>query len=124
VSTPPILALAPLRASFDLFDRVGMEALMARSVRLTAYLEWLLDRQGIGPLITPREADQRGAMLTLRTSRDASAIERELGDRGAVVDARGKDLLRIAPAPLYTSYADLEAFVGVLADVVGAPAAH
>ena len=79
VSTPPILALAPLRASLELFDRAGMDALTARSVRLTAYLEWLLQRSGIGPVITPRDADQRGAMLTLRTKTDAREVEAEAG---------------------------------------------
>jgi kynureninase len=122
VSTPPILALAPLRASLELFEKHGMEALATRSTRLTAYLEWLLDRRGIGPVITPRDADERGAMLTLRTKTDAHEVETALAARGAVVDARGNDLLRIAPAPLYTSYADLEAFVDLLAEVVGATA--
>jgi kynureninase len=123
VSTPPILALAPLRASLELFETVGMEALAARSARLTAYLEWLLDRRGIAPVITPRSADERGAMLTLRTKTDAHEVETALAARGAVVDARGADLVRIAPAPLYTSYAELEAFVELLAEVVGARAA-
>ena len=123
VSTPPILALAPLRASLELFDRVGMDALAARSARLTAYFEWLLQRSGIGPIITPRDAGRRGAMLTLRTKADARQVEAALAARGAVVDARGTDLLRIAPAPLYTTYADLEAFVALLAEVLGWPAA-
>jgi kynureninase len=120
VSTPPIVSLAPLRASLGLFEGVGIGALAARSTRLTAFLEWLLDRRGIGPLITPREAGERGAMLTLRTAIDAGDVEAALAKRGVVVDARGADLLRIAPAPLYTSYAEVEAFVGHLAEVVGA----
>jgi kynureninase len=123
VSTPPILALAPLRASLELFEKHGVAELAARSARLTAYLEWLLDRRGIGPVITPRSADERGAMLTLRTKTDAHEVETALAARGAVVDARGADLLRITPAPLYTTYAELERFVGLLAEVVGSPEA-
>ena len=44
LSNPPILALAPVLLSLEMFDRVGMPALRERSVRLTAYLEGLLDR--------------------------------------------------------------------------------
>ena len=43
VSNPPILAMAPVRVSLELFDRVGMAALRARSLRLTGFLERLLD---------------------------------------------------------------------------------
>ena len=48
VSTPPMLAFAPLRASLEQFDRVGLDALRARSLRLTGYLEELLDEVAHG----------------------------------------------------------------------------
>ena len=43
MSNPPILAMAPVRVSLELFDRIGMEALRSRSVRLTGFLERMLD---------------------------------------------------------------------------------
>src|SRR5262249_54566169 len=56
VSTPPILAMAPLRASLELFDEAGMPALRAKSEWLTGYLEFLLDRLPAGrvQVVTPR----------------------------------------------------------------------
>ena len=51
ISNPPILAMAPLRTSFAIFDEAGgMEALRAKSVRLTGYFEFLLDQIAIGAL--------------------------------------------------------------------------
>jgi len=52
LSNPPILQLAALRASMELFDRAGMPALRRKGDRLTGYLEWLLRRRGV-PVLTP-----------------------------------------------------------------------
>ena len=48
ISNPPILAMAPVRVSLELFDRVGLAALRARSLRLTGFLEHLLDPSPAG----------------------------------------------------------------------------
>src|SRR5262249_46325017 len=70
VPTPPILSLAPLRASLDLFDEAGTGALREKSERLTGYLEWLLDQlpPGTVEILTPRDSAQRGCQLSLRVS--------------------------------------------------------
>ena len=42
ISNPPILAMAPLRTSFAIFDEAGgMEPLREKSERLTGYLHFL-----------------------------------------------------------------------------------
>ena len=83
VSNPPILAMAPVRVSLDLFAEVGMDALRARSVRLTGFLERLLDvvaaRRKV-ELITPREPDRRGAQLSVMVD-DAAAVTAALFER-------------------------------------------
>ncbi len=116
LSNPPILGLAPLRASLDLFDRVGMDALRARSLRLTGYLETLIREQlgGVLQIVTPREPDRRGAQLSLRVvggRERGRALFEHLGATGVVGDWREPDVIRISPAPLYNSHADILRFV-------------
>jgi kynureninase len=113
LSNPPILPLAALRASMDLFDEAGMPALRRKGDRLTGYLEWLLRRHG-AEVLTPKE---RGSMLTVRFGQ--GGIMRELAKRGAVVDLRPPDIVRITPAPLYNSFEDVQrlcALIGELQD--------
>ena len=106
VSNPPILSMAPLRASLDLFDRAGIAALRARSERLTGYLEHLLHRGGGGGLeiIPPREPTARGCQLSFRLPGRARAVYDGLRARGVVGDLREPDVIRVAPAPLFNTF--------------------
>jgi kynureninase len=111
VSNGPILGMAPLAASLAQFDAAGLDALCARSARLTAYLEWLVDTRlgGLVEIITPRQADARGAQLSLRAcgGREAGrALFERLAASGVVCDWREPDVVRVAPAPLYNSFED------------------
>ena len=121
LSNPPILGLAPLRASLELFDRAGMPALREKSLRLTGYLEALI-REQLGDVLqiaTPREPGRRGAQLSLRviggrgmTGRSAGrALFEFLGSQGVIGDWREPDVIRISPAPLYNTHADVLRFV-------------
>ncbi len=119
-SNPPILAIAPLRASLALFERTGMPALRARSERLTGYLEALIDATLADTLhvITPREPARRGAQLSLRVLQGRGRRGRDAGrslfdflvSRGVLGDWREPDVIRISPAPLYNTYADVLRF--------------
>ncbi|HSP80248.1 MAG TPA: kynureninase [Myxococcaceae bacterium] len=116
LSNPPILQLAALRASMELFDRVGMEALRQKRERLTGFLEFLLERlpPGFVRSITPREPSQRGTQLSLRFSKEPRKLLEKLGAAGVVCDFREPDIIRAAPAPLYCSFLDVYRFVEVL----------
>lgn len=121
VSNPPILAAAPLLASLELFDRAGMDALRAKSIRLTGYLELLLQARLSADvsILTPAGIEARGCQLSLRIERPANEARR-LHDRltrsGFICDWREPDIVRIAPAPLYNSYADVWDFVQALCE--------
>lgn len=117
LSNPPILALAPLRVSLDIFDRAGMEALRAKSLRLTAYMEFLVDRLCAGRvrIVTPRDPARRGCQLSLAVLGSAVDVERRLRSAGILVDTREPNIVRAAPVPLYNSYEDVYRFATALA---------
>lgn len=113
VSNPPVVALAALRASMDMFDEIGMERLRARSMELTGYLESQLDQQaGRGfSIITPRDPERRGAQLSIRVTGSAQRVCEHLRAGGVICDWRGPDILRVAPAPLYNTTEDIDRLV-------------
>lgn len=120
LSNPPILGLAPLRASLDQFARAGMAALRAKSEQLTGYLETLIDARlaDVLQVLTPREPERRGAQLSLRVVGGRGLAGREAGRslfehlvrQGVLGDWREPDVIRISPAPLYNTHADVLRF--------------
>jgi kynureninase len=106
LSTPPVLALAPLAASLQLFDEIGFAVLRERSVRLTAMLEARLDAIAGVELLTPRNAAQRGCQLSVRVDEARHLAGRLRAEHGVICDFREPDVLRFAPVPLTTSYDD------------------
>jgi len=117
ISNPPILALAPLRASLALFDEAGIEALRRKSVALTAYLQgWIehaTDRRI--EILTPDEPAARGCQVSLRALGRPRQLADALHRAGVVGDFREPDVVRIAPVPLYNSFHDIWRFGRVLA---------
>jgi kynureninase len=107
ISNPPIFSMGPVRTSLEIFDKVGMPALRERSLRLTGYLEALLDElMPALPIVTPREPERRGCQLSLRVPAAAAVADRLRDEHGVIADAREPDILRLAPVPLYSSYHD------------------
>jgi len=119
LSNPPILALAPLRVSLDIFRRAGNARLRAKSEALTGYLEWLIRDQlsDVLDIVTPRDPRRRGCQLSLRV-RGPRDTGRSLFDHlhaaGIVVDWREPDVIRAAPTPLYNRFVDCLRLVGAI----------
>ena len=118
LSNPPILQMAALRASMDLFDAVGMTALRRKSERLTGLMDQLVRGMPGVEVITPADPAQRGAQLSLRIPRDARRLVQRLAAAGVSCDFRAPDIIRAAPAPFYTRFADVVRFAEVLQDHV------
>jgi kynureninase len=112
LSNPPILSLAPLLASLDLFDEAGMKALRAKSEKLTGYLERLLiERCGDKvAILTPPEPAERGCQLSIRLQ-DGKRIHERLIASGVTCDWREPDVIRLAPVPLYNRFVEVFDFV-------------
>ena len=113
LSNPPILALAPLRASMEIFAEAGMERLRVKSGSLTSYLEFLLRENKSTKLsiITPCEPERRGAQLSIRLPEEGREICDKLAGQGVFGDWREPDTFRVAAVPLYNSYRDVFRFV-------------
>lgn len=121
ISNPPIFSMGPVRTSLDMFDRVGMTALRERSVRLTGYLEGLIDTMTTArplKIVTPREPTRRGAQLSVRAAGAEELARRLRQDRGVVADVRQPDIIRFAPVPLYSTFHDCWRVADGLADLV------
>jgi kynureninase len=109
--------------SLEMFDESGMQALRAKSVRLTGYLESLLDEVSAArpaEVITPRDPDQRGAQLSVRISdRDVGPVTGRLRQEfGVYADARRPDVIRLAPTPMYNTFHDCWRAATALAEVL------
>nr|MBA4139341.1 kynureninase [Segetibacter sp.] len=118
ISTAQILNMVSLKASLELFDEAGMENLQAKSVQLTAWLEFLLHQlTNINfEIITPAEPEARGAQLSLYFKKQGREIHDKMIEKGIIVDYREPGVIRVAPAPMYCSYEDVYRFYEILRD--------
>ena len=110
LSNPPILALAPVLASLDVFENAGMEALRAKSVKQTQFLKFLLDDGFTGQIDSITPMDARGCQLSLvitDSALDARGVFKSLEELHVTGDWREPNVIRVAPVPLYNSYEDI-----------------
>ena len=110
--------MAALRASLEIFEEAGMAALKEKSRKLTGYLETLIDDIGDEriSIITPRDPDQRGCQLSIRVKNADKSLYERIVERGVYADWREPDVIRVAPVPLYNSFADVWKFAEILKD--------
>jgi len=121
VSNPPILAMAPLRASLAIFDEAGgMEPLRKKSIKLTSYLQFLLESEPNGhskqryTAITPRSGSERGCQLSILAHQHPKELFNKLESSGVICDFREPNVIRVAPTPLYNTFHEVWRFVEIL----------
>ncbi|MEW4924343.1 kynureninase [Algibacter sp. 2305UL17-15] len=109
LSNPPILSMAAIKASLDLFDEVGFKKLTEKSKKLTGYFEFLLKQLGNDTIkiITPSNPDERGCQLSIQVKNADKSLHTKLTEAGVISDWREPDVIRCAPVPLYNSFEDV-----------------
>ena len=126
LSNPSALDCAAVVSSLQIFNEAGMDAIRAKSLKLTGYLESLLDGLVNADggkdfeIITPRRPEERGAQLSIKL-RDGllDSVLEYLDERGVIVDERKPNVIRVAPAPLYNTFGEVWEFVRVFGEVLG-----
>lgn len=116
LSNPPILSMAAIKASLDLFNEVGMEALREKSIQLTGYLEYLINELNNPDIevITPKDPNQRGCQLSIRVKNTDKTLHEKLTEMHVITDWREPDVIRCAPVPFYNSFEDVYRMVKIL----------
>lgn len=122
LSNAPILAMAALRASLDIFAEAGgMELLRAKTERQIEFFDRRL-AETLGDRvenITPKPLAERGCQFALRVANDdGRRVFEELEKARVLCDWRYPDVIRVAAVPLYNSFEDIDRFVDILDGIV------
>jgi len=125
VSSPGIFGAAAMAGALEVVDEAGIERIREKSLRMTAYLMYLIDEllceepYQFG-VLTPSESRRRGGHVALTRDEHALTVKEALERRGVVADFRPPNVIRFAPSPLYNSYHDIWEVVRHLREVVDA----
>lgn len=119
ISNAPVLALAPYLASLQMFDEVGMDALIEKRNKIVAYLEFILHEidkevESSFEIITPSNQEERGTQLSVFLHGEGKELFSYLMKNGVIPDWREPNVIRLAPAPFYCSYEDMYEFGQIL----------
>lgn len=121
LSNAQIMPMALHRAALDIFSEAGMDALRDKSVKLTGYLEYLLNNiiqehnKPLFQIITPHHPEERGCQLSLQFRIKGKELFQYLTEKGIIADWREPDVIRVAPVPLYNSFKDVFVFASHVA---------
>jgi kynureninase len=118
ISNPPILSMAPLRASLAIFEEAGgMDPLRAKSIKLTGYLQFLLDNLGSNrfSVITPPQPNEHGCQLSIQALEHPRELFANLEAADVRCDFREPNVIRAAPTPLYNTFHEVWQFAKILA---------
>jgi kynureninase len=120
LSNPPILSMAAIKASLDMFSEVGMVALREKSMKLTGYFEFLLNELNNTSIkiITPTNPSERGCQLSIQVKNADKSLHKKLIDAHIITDWREPDVIRCAPVPLYNSFEDVYRMVEKLKEIL------
>jgi kynureninase len=119
LSTPSILLYACHLAALREVEEAGWENILAKQEKMKAYLWFLLQdlgSTGAVKLLTPEK--ERGCQVSLFMLRDGKRIYDTLMAQGIIVDWREPNVIRLAPVPLYNTFADIHRFYASIKQIL------
>ncbi|MGB3181528.1 MAG: kynureninase [Cyclobacteriaceae bacterium] len=106
-----ILSSAAVKASLHIFNEAGMDKLREKSLRLTAFMEYILeDIRKDHPtfrIITPSDPAKRGCQLSVHFQSGSKEVFNSITENSIIADYRNPDVIRLAPVPLYNTFMDV-----------------
>lgn len=120
LSNAPVLAMAVHKASLDIFMDAGIDRLREKSVKLTAYLEFVVNAVSNASsntsfeIITPSNPKERGAQLSILAHGKGKELFDFLTKEGVIADWREPNVIRVAPVPMYNNFEDCYRFAEIL----------
>ena len=120
LSNPPILSMAAIKASLDMFNEVGMTALREKSIKLTGYFEFLINELNNDKIkiITPSNPEERGCQLSIQVKNADKKLHQKLTNAHIITDWREPNVIRCAPVPLYNTFRDVYLMVEKLKEIL------
>lgn len=118
VGTPPVLQLAALEASLDIWDQADIYDVRAQSIALTdRFIAGIETACPTLTLASPRDGRQRGSQASFHHP-EGYAIMQACIAQGVIGDFRAPNILRFGFTPLYTSEQDVDAAIKILAGIM------
>ncbi len=118
LSNVNVIATAAHLASLEIFDKVGISALREKSLKLTGYMEFLINQLSgddqVFEIITPSNPEERGCQLSIFCHKNGKALFDALTKEGVIADWREPNVIRVAPVPLYNTFEDVFHFARIL----------
>lgn len=129
LSNFPVLSGAAQLASLEIFQQAGIKNLRKKSIQLTGYLEFLLreidPKQKHFLIITPSDSKDRGCQLSIQIKQNNSLknslgrkVFKKIMEEGVLADWREPNVIRVAPVPLYNTYAEVFRFSQIFKDAL------
>ena len=118
VGTPPIIALAALEASLDIWETVNIKDVRETSIQLTdQFIKGVEQKCPMLQLITPRIPENRGSQVSF-SFKHGYAVMQACIERGVIGDFRAPDVMRFGFTPLFVDSQDVERALEILAEIM------
>jgi kynureninase len=124
MSNAPVLSMAAHKAALDIFEKASMQALTAKSLKLTQYLFFILDEinkeqaHRVIEVITPKATGKHGCQVSILMLERGKEVFKTLAEQGVLADWREPNVIRVAPVPLYNTFEDVWKFGHIIQTIL------